>query len=85
MRQYVPDQRLVSPKRLVSQKNKSPAAIFNFRSAIIFFTCIYERHRQFLGQKVLAAGDLLLVKLATRLGNSMISQSWVFIESSEDG
>ena len=45
-------------------RNKSPAAII-FQSAIIFFTWVFECHRQFLGQKIIADGYLYLVKLVT--------------------
>ena len=31
---------------------------------MIFFHKVFECHRQFLGQKIIAAGDLFLVKLA---------------------
>ena len=44
-------------------KNKSPVAII-FLSSIIF-SREFECHRQFLGQKIIAAGDLFLMKLAT--------------------
>ena len=40
-------------------KNTSPAAII-FRSAIILFPWVCQCHRQFLGQKIIAAGDLFL-------------------------
>ena len=41
----------------IFSKNKSPTAII-FRSAIFFFTWVFECHRKFLGHNIIAAGEL---------------------------
>ena len=43
-------------------KVKLPVSSLFFRS--VFFTCVVETHLQFLGQKLIAAVDLFLVKMA---------------------